>query len=192
MHNNKDILSFLKVWFSQKPSEVKIENVATLIKESKLAVLCISDAFAEDEKCVEVFELVKNIIRKNYQLIELGTLGVRKWSEYPAFASVCSDFRIIMQDQNRYVHKLTELLECLERQIRSSVQSHDEARGDTDSEKMPDVFISYAWSNSADAVTKGTKPTCDHNGNVTSLGWLDPRSLAKFFKVVSFEVLFFL
>lgn len=43
-------------------------------------------------------------------------------------------------------------------------------------EKPPDLFISYCWANSHDAIKKGSKATA------TSLGWVDPRALAAFFE----------
>lgn len=160
--------------------------MTSIIKKSKLAVLCVSDSFADDEKCVQVFELIKNIIKKNYLLVEFGPFGVRNWIENPIFVSVCSDFRIIMQDPNRYGHKLAELLEILDRQVRQNANNGGNAAKsgqDDDDNKPIDVFISYCWANSKQAVGKGTKPGRDKKGNVTSLGWLDPRTLVKFFKV---------
>jgi hypothetical protein len=176
-----------KVWYSTKPKEVKIENIALLIKESKMVILCMSDSFSQDEKCIEVFELVKNIIRKNYLLVELGSFGSHKWLENHLFVSVCSDFRIIMQDKNRYAVKLVEMLEILERQlqIKETGQIKKSSSVDDDNDTPADVFISYCWANSNEAVKKGTKPTRDHKGNVTSIGWLDPRTLLQYFKVIS-------
>lgn len=160
--------------------------MTTIIKKSKLAILCVSNSFAQDEKCVQVFELTKNIIKKNYLLVEFGPMGVREWIENPAFVSVCSDFRIIMQDPKRYGHKLAELLEILDRQVRQQSQQAGSKSGSDgqDVEKPVDVFISYCWANSSQAVEKGTKPGRDKKGNITSLGWLDPRTLVKFFKVL--------
>ena len=45
-----------------------------------------------------------------------------------------------------------------------------------ENEKQLDVFISYCWSNSHDAIAKGSLK------KENSLGWLDPRSLVEFFK----------
>ena len=176
-----------KVWYSQKPNEVKIENVALIIKESKMVLLCMSDSFSKDEKCIEVFDLVKNIVRKSYLLVELGALGSHKWMENSKFVSVCSDFRIIMQDKNRYAVKLVELLEILERQLQGNgtAQLKKSSSVDEEEDKPADVFISYCWANSNEAVKKGTKPTRDHKGNVSSIGWLDPRTLLQYLKVLN-------
>jgi hypothetical protein len=48
------------------------------IKESKLVILGVSDDFATDEKSLQVYELVKNIIKKNYLIVELGKFYVIK------------------------------------------------------------------------------------------------------------------
>lgn len=163
------------VWYTNKPDEVKFEQLTYVIKESKLVVLGISDEFSRDEKCIQVFELVKNIIKKSYILVEFGSVGEHKWMENTLFASVCTDFRVIMQDPKRYRVKLVEMIEVVERQLKDSVVDRRASGGEQMAVK-PDVFISYCWSNSLEAVQKGTKNSPD------SIGWLDPRGLVKFFK----------
>ena len=44
----------------------------------------------KNEKCVQVFDLVKNIIRKSYLIVEFGPNGAHKWLENTQFASVCT------------------------------------------------------------------------------------------------------
>ena len=147
-----------KIWYSKNPKEEKMDKLTYAIKESRLVVLGVSDNFSKDEKSIQVFELVKNIIRKNYFLIEFGKMGDHKWMENTQFASIVSDYRIIMQDPSRYAHKINDALESIETQLK-------DVRIDRDLEKIsPDVFISYCWANSHDAVHKGTK------GTKTSLG----------------------
>ena len=167
-----------KIWYTKNPDEEKLDKLTYAIKESKMVILGISDEFSKNEKCIQVFDLVKNIIKKNYLLIEFGSINEHEWLKNPKFASICSDCRVIMQDPSRYKFKLNEVFETLERQIKTEAPAKT---GNTDAEKSPnnqppDVFISYCWANSHDAVKKGTKST------KTSLGWLDPRTLDKFFK----------
>ena len=87
------------------------------------------------------------------------------------FAPFCADSRVIMQDPKRFSTKITELFELLENQLQSKNQQTKNQQA-----QQLDVFISYRWSNSHDAVKKGTLPT------KTSLGWLDPRNLVDFFQ----------
>jgi hypothetical protein len=158
-----------KIWSSKSPNEEKIDKLLSKIKESKLVLLGISDEFAEDELSIKVFELVKNIVKKNYILIELGKNGNHNWLENPIFASICSDYRVIIQNPKRFSHKIAELFEVIEKQIK-------DAKKENKIKEEIDVFISYRWSNSHDAVKKGTIAA------ENSLGWLDPRSLVDFFK----------
>jgi hypothetical protein len=159
-----------KIWHLKLDNnDEKIDKLTYKMKESKLAILCISDNFAKDEKCLQIFELVKNIIKKNYILIEFGEKGKNEWLKNATFASVSTDSRVIMQDPKRFNSKVTELFELLDRQLSFKNKS-------INNEQQLDVFISYRWSNSHDAIRKGTQPT------KTSLGWLDPRSLIDFFK----------
>ena len=142
-----------KIWFSKNPKDEKIEKITYKLKESKLVIIGISDNFAKDEKCVQAFELIKNIIRKSYLLVEFGSNGAHEWLKNPTFASICTDYRVIMQDPKRYSSKITELAEVLEKQL-GDVTINKESR-----KISPDVFISYCWSNSHDAIKKGSKPT---------------------------------
>ena len=72
-----------------------MDHVTYAIKESKLLVLCVSDSFVQDEKSIQVYELTKNIIKKNYILVEFGYLGSHKWLSNPLMAAT---FHIQPQD----------------------------------------------------------------------------------------------
>ena len=60
-----------------------------------------------------------------------------------------------MQQEERFGVKLEELKENIERQ---NLEKSDHVE--------PDVFISYCWSNSVDAVKKGTKKTPTSIGEI--------------------------
>ncbi len=179
--SGKDSISPLKVieaikqqnyniWYPKAAKDFKMDKVTYAIKESKMVILGISDSFAQDDQCLQVFELVKNIIKKSYLIVEFGKLGTHKWLENSTFASVCCDVRVIMQDPKRYSPKMVEVVDSIERQIKDTKTDKNM------NQKPPDVFISYCWQNSHDAISKGTKAT------PTSLGWLDPRLLVEFFE----------
>ena len=158
----------LKIWYSRNPNMEKLDTITYALKESRLVILAISDQFAKDKKCLEVLLLVKNLLKKNYLLIEFGLIGERNWIQNPSFAPVCSDYRIIMQDPKRFEVKLSEMFDSIELQLQDSKNSRGLNK------KPAEVFISYCWANSHDAGQKGSRTTPN------SLGWLDPRSLAKF------------
>lgn len=137
-----------RVWWSSRPNEEKMDQVTLALKESRMALLGISNEFARDDKCLQVFELVRNIVKKSYLLVEFGKNGSHKWIENDQLAAVSSDYRIIMQDPKRFAGKLTETLDAVERYL-SDVKVDKIV-----AQKKPDVFISYCWSNSHEAVKK--------------------------------------
>ncbi len=174
-NNPLDVLNAIEkenytTWSSKNPKDEKMDQVTLAIKQSKLVVLCISDEFAKDEKCLTVFDLVKNSLKKSYLIVEVGHNGDHKWLSDTRFASVCTDFRIILQDPNRYPIKLAEMLDTIDRLLKDTKIDRSLKQ------QPPDVFISYCWQNSHDAIKKGTK------GPKSALGWLDPRALVGFFK----------
>jgi leucine-rich repeat kinase 2 len=141
--NPLDVLEAIKkdnysVWYTNSSSE-KIDQITLAIKQSKLVVLGLSDDFAKDEKCLQVFEIVKNIVKKNYLIIEFGMNGSHEWLKDTNFASVCTDYRVIMQNPDRYSPKINELFEGLERQLKDTKIDR------SIEQKPPDVFISYCW-----------------------------------------------
>jgi len=75
-----------------------------------------------------------------------------------------------MQNPKRTSGKLQELLVNVERRI-CEVKMNPKA-----DESPVDVFISYCWKNSKQAIEKGS------TGTELGIGWLDPRSLVDFFR----------
>jgi len=170
-----------EVWFSSDPVSEKMDKLTSIVKNSKLVVLGLSDSFSKDEKCMQIYELVKRILKADYLIVEFGIS--HKWLEESALVSVSGDVRVIMQDVKRFKFKINEVFESIERRI---VKVKID-RGLV--EQPPDVFISYCWKNSHDAISTGTKTT------KTGLGWMDPRKIFKFFeengKILKHKDLFF-
>ena len=78
-----------KIWHSEKPRDEKLDQLTYVIKDSKLVVLFVSDQFTQDDKSLKIFELTRNVLKKNYLLLEVGL--THDWLKKSAFASVCSD-----------------------------------------------------------------------------------------------------
>jgi len=163
----KNIGDYL-VWHPEDPFNQRIDQITAAFKDSRLVVLCVSDGFVNDEKCIQVFDLVTKILRSKYLLVEFGSS--HKWLEAASMVQVCGDLRIIMQNPKRTKSKLEELQINIERQI-------SEIKIDPKANEAPvDVFISYCWKNSKQAIDMGSA------GTELGLGWLDPRTLVDFFK----------
>jgi hypothetical protein len=146
-----------KIWYSENPKLENFETITAAIKDSKVVLLFISDDFAADENCIQTFNLTKNIIRKNYFIVEVGKINAHNWEKNVKFASICADYRCIMQDPTRFSFKLAELFEKMENYFGEN--NVDLSEADAKSKPPPEVFISYCWANSEEAVSKGTKTT---------------------------------
>jgi hypothetical protein len=149
--------SQFKIWYSENPKLENFEKITAALKDSKVVLLFISDEFAKDEKCVQIFDLTKNIIRKNYFIVEVGMIDSHKWLENIKFASICTDYRCIMQDPKRFSFKLTELLDKMKNYL--GEKSIDVSAAEQPPKEPAEVFISYCWANSHEATSTGTKRT---------------------------------
>jgi hypothetical protein len=115
-----------------------------------------------------VFNLVKNLIIKKYLLVEFGNDGDHAWTADAQFASVSNGLRIVMQEPAFYEFKRDETLTAIEILLSEYFEM---ASG---GQAVRDVFISYCWKNSLDAMKSKAQKS--------AIGWLDPRSLVDFFK----------
>ena len=78
-----------------------------------------------------------------------------------------------MQEPKRFEYKIIELVDSIERHI-ADVKVDKQLE-----EQPPDVFISYCWKNSRDAIKKGTK---------TSVSSLGNKRFIFIFKSISFNI----
>jgi leucine-rich repeat kinase 2 len=156
---------YKKIWSRKDYQNEEIHQLVLKMKESKIVILGFSNEFSTDKLCIQIFNHL-NILNKNYIKIELGKRGEHEWLENPIFVSVCSDLRVIIQEREQFNLKLVELFDLIETQLRDIKEDSKEI----------DVFISYCWKNSHDAVKKGTLR------NEKSLSCLDPRELYSLFR----------
>ena len=80
-----------------------------------------------------------------YWLCLLSTGNAKEWAKSDINAYVSTDVYVKMTDIKRYPSKLPELYECL----------NDKLISESSEKTYPEVFVSYCWSNSKDAVAKG-------------------------------------
>jgi hypothetical protein len=107
MAERLESLNEYKLWFTKQPNQIKIHELTYVIKESKCIIICISDQFAIDGTSLKVYELVKNILKKNYILIEFGIS--HKWLENSALAAICSDkVKLIYLENNLQINFTTK------------------------------------------------------------------------------------
>ncbi|CAF1146931.1 unnamed protein product [Adineta ricciae] len=157
----------LKIWSPDSMKEFKIENHYLVIKEAKSILFGISTELlqnTENRNLCDALQTILNILRKPIIPILFGTDS--KWKESDIGVVLSDKLYVNMQNPKRYDNRILELVDLIEQENESNSKSKQQLR-----DEPTDVFISYCWANSHDAVHKGTKPTA------TSIGWADPRSL---------------
>ena len=140
----------LKVWTPESMDDFKIENHFLVVKGARSILFGISTELIhrpEHQNLHMAFQTIKNILRKSVVPILFGS--DMKWKESDIGVSLSDALYVNMQNPKRYEHRIKELIELIEH----------ESLGDKKSEELrnqpTDVFISYCWINSHDAVSKG-------------------------------------
>ena len=77
-----------------------------------------------------------------------------KWKQSDVGIALSDKLYVNMQNPKRYEYKIRELIDLIEH---GKSQSENIQRLQ---DQSTDVFISYCWSNSHDAVSKGIKMMC--------------------------------
>ncbi|UJR35583.1 hypothetical protein I4U23_028336 [Adineta vaga] len=156
----------LKIWTPDSMKDFKIENHYLIVKEAKLILFGISTELIqnfENKNLYDALQTILSILRKPIIPLLFGTDS--KWKESDIGVALQDKLYVNMQNLKRYDNRIIELVDLIE-------QENGDKKSKQNSRDQPtDVFISYCWSNSHDAVNKGTKPTA------TSIGWADPRSM---------------
>ncbi|CAF3640658.1 unnamed protein product [Rotaria sp. Silwood1] len=156
----------LTVWTPELMKDFKIENHYLVIKEARSIIFGVSTELVnnvDNKNLYDAFQIIKNILRKPIIPVLFGS--DMKWQESNIGIALSDTLYVNMQDPKQYEHRIKELTNRIERE-KNKNNKNQQMR-----DQPTDVFISYCWKNSHDAVSKGTKPT------ETSIGWGDPRVL---------------
>jgi len=130
--------------------EFKIENHYLVLKEAGFIIFGISSELTqnpENKNLCDAFHTIMNILRKPIIPVLFGS--DMKWKEAEIGLALSDTLYVNMQNPKRYDHRINELTELIE---------HEKSNGDKSKQlrdQPTDVFISYCWVNSHDAVCKG-------------------------------------
>ena len=141
----------LKIWSPDSMKEFKIENHYLVIKEAKSILFGISTELlhnAENRNLCDALQTILNILRKPIIPILFGTDA--KWKESDIGVVLSDKLYVNMQNPKRYDNRILELVDLIEQEKESNSKSKQQLR-----DEPTDVFISYCWANSHDAVHKG-------------------------------------
>ncbi|CAF5013211.1 unnamed protein product, partial [Rotaria socialis] len=164
--SHKNLEQGLTVWTPESMKDFVIENHYLVIKEARFILFGISNELVynpENKKLYDAFQVITNILRKTIIPVLFG--NDMKWKESDLGVALSDKLYINMQNPKRYDYRIKEIIDMTEQENGQSIKSNQLR------DQSTDIFISYCWMNSHDAVSKGTKPTG------TSIGWGDPRAL---------------
>lgn len=159
-------------WFSETPDQMSVDSMALILKNANLVVFCVSDNFANDERCCEFFTYSKNTLEKPYVLVALGDSF--EWMKTQLGAMITHELFIKINTVERYKTSLPDLIDSARKKLEGRKNN---------SQTFPQIFISYCRANSHDAIAKGTPLK-----NKDCLGWADPRSLKTYLENEGFTV----
>ncbi|PVD34730.1 hypothetical protein C0Q70_06007 [Pomacea canaliculata] len=149
-------------WFPENVQNISVEDLMMQLKNCKLVVALVSDNFERDQKSNDMLMYTMDTLKKAYIIVvirpdmawENADLGMRIGRQ---------EVMVMIKTKDRYKSKVEDLL----------VQVKEKLHGIHSAIHHPECFISYCWSNSHDAQSKGT--FCPPG----ALGWGDPREIKK-------------
>jgi len=130
--------------------DFKIENHYLVIKEARIVMFGISTELLqnfENKNLLDGLQTILSILRKPIIPILFG--NDMKWKESDIGVVLSDKLYVNMQNLKRYENRIVELIDLIE-QEKGEKNNKQQLR-----DQPTDVFISYCWANSHDAVSKG-------------------------------------
>ncbi|XP_070196653.1 uncharacterized protein [Littorina saxatilis] len=152
-------------WFPEDVESTSVEDMMMSLKNCKLVVALVSDNFERDKKSNDMLMYTMDTLNKDYIIVVIRpslnwintNLGMRIGKD---------EVMVMIKTKDRYKLKVQDdLLGRVRSKIRG-IQSN--------ASKPPVCFLSYSWTNSRDAQSKGSM--CPPE----ALGYGDPREIKRF------------
>jgi len=153
-------------YFTQDSNQITLDSIATILHNTNLILICMSDNFVNDLQCAQIFKYIKLNLNKSYVLVVLGDSF--EWQTTEIGCLITHELFIKINKIERYKSCLPDLLELIKKKLEIKANKISKKL----SQNHEQIFISYCRSNSHDAIAKGTPLK-----SKDSLGWCDPRSL---------------
>ncbi|CAF4152020.1 unnamed protein product [Rotaria sordida] len=165
------------VWTPESMKDLAIEKHYLIIKQADCILFGVSTELvcnAVNKNLYDAFQYITKILRKSIIPIVFGEN--MEWRTSELGLELPQALYVDMRELNKYDNNIEVLVSRIQR---DKNQHH---KYQQISDEPSDVFISYCWANSHDAVKHGTKTTD------TSLGWGDPRVLKSEIEKRGFKV----
>nr|XP_022323918.1 uncharacterized protein LOC111124909 isoform X4 [Crassostrea virginica] len=151
------------VFMHEDLETAKIEELTLAIKNCKVVVCCVSDQFEQDQKCRDMFLYIKEQLFKKFAIAVIRES--MEWKSSELGMKIGQPKMCMLKTPDRFTQKICDLKDIVEDHI---------AGLDLMKPDHPDIFISYCWQNSQDAVNNGTQA---RHG---ALGYGDPRKIKEY------------
>jgi hypothetical protein len=94
----------ISCWFSETPDEMPLDSMCMLIRNARLVIVCMSNDFAADSRCCELFAYTKQIGGGGQYLIV--TLGDSlDWQKSQVGALITHELFIKINNRERLVFR---------------------------------------------------------------------------------------
>lgn len=91
----------VQCWYAERPDQVAIDTMSLLIRNARLVIVCMSDYFAIDQRCCELFAYVKQLVdASRYMLVALGESF--EWQKSQVGALVTHELFIKINNLERF------------------------------------------------------------------------------------------
>ncbi|XP_076445934.1 uncharacterized protein LOC143283637 [Babylonia areolata] len=153
------------VWYPEDVEHTSVEDMMMALKNCKVVVALVSDNFEQDKKSNDLLMYTMDTLNKPYVIVVIRPkltwtntdLGMRIGKQ---------EIMVMVKTKDRYKTKVQEDLFPIVQQKLHGVRAA--------AAQPPVCFLSYCWTNSHDAYSKGT--SCPPS----ALGWGDPRHIKQF------------
>ncbi|XP_021360647.1 uncharacterized protein LOC110455055 [Mizuhopecten yessoensis] len=153
-------------YFPEGKDLISRENMAKRIVHASVFLVFISNNYAANDVCCDMFKYVINTMRKPTIVVAVGENF--DWKQSPTLGVFVADLvfvNMINSKKDVYKTKFAELLTTLQKNEQLSL---------TRPETSNSCFISYSWVNSRMAVDSGTRELAG------AVGQVDPRELKNY------------
>uniref|UniRef100_A0A914XFE4 non-specific serine/threonine protein kinase n=1 Tax=Plectus sambesii TaxID=2011161 RepID=A0A914XFE4_9BILA len=126
-------------------------ELGTKLASCQVMIAVISEQFCKDQACADIFSFIKRNVKRPLVCAVIDA-NDQQWRSTIVGAIVSTEIYVNFNSTSHYDDKMDELLQRIKSKVQlSSVKKKKKA------EEKFDVFISYSWLNSKDAVAKGLK-----------------------------------
>ncbi|XP_053405125.1 uncharacterized protein LOC123565346 [Mercenaria mercenaria] len=155
-----------KCWYKGQEESQSTDEMAKALIDSSVFVAFVSVNYADDIDCVNIFKYARLVLKKTMIVVAIGDGFEWKHSKLGILLSDEVFVNMTKPKLEYYNSKFEELLRTL--------KDKSEVDAETQASPKPQVFFSYTWVNSSQAVALGTREIPG------ALGYGDPRELKTF------------